>query len=361
MSPAGKLPACKLAIVAPCYNEEAGLPEFVRRVKAVCVQLGCPYEIVLVNDGSRDRTLPVALELASRDPVIRVVNLLRNFGHQAAVTAGLDVAEGDAVVLIDSDLQDPPEVILAMVAEWQKGANVAYGQRRTREGETAFKLFTARLFYHLLQRMTQSDIPANTGDFRLMDRRVVDVLRSMRERHRFIRGMVSWVGGRQVAVPYDRKARFAGETKYPFRKMFAFAADAITSFSVVPLRLVTGLALVVIGLTMLAAMGVVLVKLTNPHYFIPGYPSIIITIVFFGGVQLLALGIIGEYLGRMYESIKARPIYIIEQVYAQHDGRLAGRNPSPDSCSFSPFPPMAAHPLSRPVPPAEASPPPASP
>ncbi len=328
MSHAADLIAYKLAIVAPCYNEEAGLPEFVRRVKEMCAQLGCAHEIVLVNDGSRDRTLPVALDLASRDPLIRVVNLLRNFGHQAAVTAGLDIAEGDAVVLIDSDLQDPPEIIPEMVARWKEGADVVYGQRRTREGETAFKLFTAKIFYRLLRGMTKSNIPADTGDFRLMDRRVVDVMRSMRERHRFIRGMVSWVGGKQEAVQYDRKPRFAGETKYPLRKMFAFAIDAITSFSIVPLRLVTFLALTVIGLTILAAIGVVVVKLYSPNYFIPGYPSIIITIVFFGGVQLLALGIIGEYLGRMYESSKARPIYIIEQVYAQQNGRLTSRTPT---------------------------------
>ena len=328
MSHAADLATYKLAIVAPCYNEEAGLPEFIRRVQAVCAGLACAYEIVLVNDGSRDRTLPVALDLASRDPLIKVVNLLRNFGHQAAVTAGLDVAEGDAVVLIDSDLQDPPELIADMVAAWRQGADVAYGQRRTREGETAFKLFTAKVFYRLLRGMTKSDIPADTGDFRLMDRRVVEVLRSMRERHRFIRGMVSWVGGKQVAVPYDRKARFAGETKYPFRKMFAFAVDAITSFSVVPLRLVTWLALAVIGLTIVAAGVVVVVKLISPHYFIPGYPSIIITIVFFGGVQLLALGIIGEYLGRMYEASKARPLYVVEQVYALRDGRFGGRPPA---------------------------------
>jgi len=328
MSHADKLTSYKLSIVAPCYNEEAGLPEFVRRVKDVCVQLGCTYEIILVNDGSRDRTLPVALDLASLDPLIRVVNLLRNFGHQAAVTAGLDIAEGDAVVLIDSDLQDPPEIIPEMIAAWKSGADVAYGQRRTREGETAFKLFTAKLFYRLLRGMTTSNIPADTGDFRLMDRRVVDVMRSMRERHRFIRGMVSWVGGKQVAVQYDRKPRFAGETKYPLRKMAAFAVDAITSFSIVPLRLVTYLALTVIALTVLAAIAVVVVKLYNPNYFIPGYPSIIITIVFFGGVQLLALGIIGEYLGRMYEATKARPIYIVEQIYAQQNGRLEGRSPA---------------------------------
>ncbi len=327
MSHAEALKTYKLAIVAPCYNEAAGLPEFVRRIKAVCQQLACEHEIVLVNDGSRDNTLQVALAEAAQDPAIRVVNLLRNFGHQAAVTAGLDIAAGDAVVLIDSDLQDPPEIIIDMVREWKAGADVAYGQRRKREGETAFKLFTAAVFYRLLRRMTKSNIPADTGDFRLMDRRVVEVLRSMREPHRFIRGMVSWVGGKQVAVQYDRKPRFAGETKYPLRKMVAFAVDAITSFSVVPLRFVTWLALGIIALTILAAIGVVAVKLVNPHYFIPGYPSIIITIVFFGGVQLLALGVIGEYIGRMFEAVKARPIYIVEQVYQQKSGLVHGRVP----------------------------------
>lgn len=307
----------KLSVVAPCYNEEAGLREFVRRVEAVCGTIGCPYDIILVNDGSRDRTLDIAREIAAADPRVRVVNLLRNFGHQAAVTAGLDLADGDAVVLIDSDLQDPPEIIPDMVAQWRAGADVAYGQRRTRAGETPFKLFTAKLFYRLLQRMTKSNIPADTGDFRLMDRRVVEVLRSMRERHRFIRGMVSWVGGRQVAVPYDRRARFAGDTKYPFRKMLSFAVDAITSFSVVPLRLVTILALLTIALAISAIGLVFVVKLINPDYFIPGYASIVLTIIFFGGVQLLALGVIGEYLGRMYEAVKARPIYIIEHVYGQ--------------------------------------------
>jgi len=319
----------RLCVVVPCYNEAASLPELVRRIKVVCIGLTPDHGIVLVNDGSHDQTLAVALDLAVQDPSVCVINLLRNFGHQAAVTAGLDAADGDAVVLIDADLQDPPEIINEMVAAWKNGADVAYGQRRTRESETAFKVWTAKTFYRLLKGMTKSEIPADTGDFRLMDRRVVEVLRSMRERHRFIRGMVSWVGGRQIAVPYDRKARFAGETKYSFRKMVSFALDAITSFSIVPLRLVTGLALSIIGLTVLAAIGVIVVKLINPHYFIPGYPSIIIAIVFFGGVQLLALGIIGEYLGRMYEASKARPIYIIEQVYGQKNGQLTAQHPAP--------------------------------
>ena len=305
----------KLSIVAPCYNEEAGLPEFVRQVQAVVTKLGCRHEIVLVNDGSGDGTLRVALALALADPAIRVVNLLRNFGHQAAATAGLDAATGDVVVLIDADLQDPPEVIAEMAARWEEGADVAYGQRRRRQGESGLKLITARVFYRVLRRMTKTEIPADTGDFRLMDRRIVEVLRQMREHHRFIRGMVSWVGGVQVAVPYDRNPRFAGETKYPLVKMISFAFDAVTSFSVVPLRLVTYLAIFIIGVALLATVAVVAVKLVNPGYFIPGFAATMLTIIFFGGVQLLALGVIGEYLGRMYEAVKSRPIYIIEGIY----------------------------------------------
>ena len=307
----------KLVVVAPCYTEEAGLAEFARRLNAVCASFDCVYEIILVNDGSRDRTLQVACELARQDGKLKVINLLRNFGHQAAVTAGLDAADGDAVILIDSDLQDPPEVIAEMVARWKAGADVVYGQRRNREGESGFKRFTAKVFYRLLRRMTKSNIPADTGDFRLMDRKVAEALRGMRERHRFIRGMVSWVGGRQEPVVYDRKPRFAGETKYPLKKMISFAIDAITSFSVVPLRLVTYLALAILGLAVLMTFVVVGVKLLKPDYFIPGYPSIVLVVMFFGGVQLLALGVIGEYLGRMFEAVKARPIYIVEQIYQQ--------------------------------------------
>ena len=320
----------RLSIVAPCYNEEGSVGEFVRRVKAVCEGLRCAYEIVLVNDGSRDRTLPVALGLASADPTVRVINLLRNFGHQAAATAGLDVAKGDIVVLIDADLQDPPEVIPEMIARWEEGADVAYGQRRTRQGESRLKIVSAGLFYRVLRRMTHSDIPADTGDFRLMDRRIVEVLRQMRERHRFIRGMVSWVGGTQVAVRYDRNARVAGETKYPLRKMISFALDAITSFSVVPLRLVTYLALLIITLASLATLTVFIVKLSHPDYFIPGFPATMLTIIFFGGVQLLALGVIGEYVGRMYESVKSRPIYVIEGIYQTGGDPGVVRTPPPD-------------------------------
>jgi len=311
------LAATKLAIVAPCFNEEQVLPEFVARITAVCRSLGCDYEVVLVNDGSRDRTHAVALQLAQADPHLRVVNLFRNFGHQAAVTAGLDFATGDAVVLIDSDLQDPPEVIVEMFARWRDGVDVAYGQRRSREGESAFKLFTAKLFYRVLAWSTDRSIPRDTGDFRLMDRQVVDVLKVMRERHRFIRGMVSWVGGRQEPVLYDRRPRFAGSTSYPFAKMLSFAIDAVTSFSVLPLRLLTYSALAVLALTLVMAIVVFVMKLVNPGYFIPGYASIMLTLMFFGGINLLAFGIIGEYVGRMYEAVKGRPLYVVESVHPE--------------------------------------------
>ena len=327
MPEARSLRASKFSIVAPCYNEAAGLRTFVQRVRAVGARLGGSCEIVLVNDGSSDDTLAIALELAAADPGIRVINLLRNFGHQAAATAGLDLATGEVVVLIDADLQDPPEVILEMAARWEAGADVAYGQRRTRLGESQLKLVSASLFYRLLRRLTKSNIPADTGDFRLMDRAIVDALGQMREHHRFIRGLVSWVGGTQVAVLYDREPRFAGETKYPLRKMISFALDAITSFSVVPLRWVTYLALLIIVLALLATVTVFVVKLTRPDYFIPGFAATMLTIIFFGGVQLLALGVIGEYLGRMYESVKSRPIYLIEGIYETKgpDGAITKR------------------------------------
>jgi len=307
--------ATKLSIVAPCYNEEKVLPEFVARVTAICRSTGFKYEIILVNDGSRDLTHAVALRLAQADDHLRVANFFRNFGHQAAVTAGLDLADGDVVVLIDSDLQDPPEVITEMIEKWWDGADVVYGQRRTRSGESHFKLFTAKLFYRLLSWTTDRSIPKDTGDFRLMDRQVVSVLRLMRERHRFIRGMVSWVGGRQEAVLYDRQPRFAGTTSYPFAKMFSFAIDAITSFSVLPLRLLSYSALAVLAITALMSIFVFIVRLVNPTYFIPGYTSLMLTIMFFGGINLLAFGIIGEYIGRMYESVKGRPLYVMESVY----------------------------------------------
>jgi len=304
-----------VSVVAPCYNEERVLPEFVTRTTAVLRPLSCKFEVLLIDDGSRDHTHAVALQLAQAHPEVRVISFFRNFGHQAAVTAGLDYAKGDAVVLIDADLQDPPEVISEMLDRWKDGVDVVYGQRRSRAGESAFKLLTARAFYRLLSWMTARSIPIDTGDFRLMDRQVVEVLKRMRERHRFIRGMVSWIGGRQEPLLYDRQPRFAGASNYPVRKMLSFAIDAITSFSVLPLRMLTYSALAVLAVTFVASLVVFFVKLVNPSYFLPGYTSTMLTIMFFGGINLLSFGIIGEYLGRMYESVKSRPIYLIHSIF----------------------------------------------
>lgn len=307
--------ATKLSLVAPCFNEERVVPEFVARVSAVARSLTSDYEIILIDDGSTDHTHAVALRLAQADPHLRVARFSRNFGHQAAVTAGIDLATGHAVVVIDADLQDPPEVIPEMVARWRDGADVVYGQRRTRAGESLLKRATASLFYRTLSLMTDRTIPSDTGDFRLIDRSVVEVLKLMHERHRYIRGMVNWVGGRQEPVLYDRSPRFAGATKYPLRKMISFALDAITSFSTLPLRLLSYSALLVLAVTLIMSLVVFVVKLVNPGYFIPGYTSLMLVIMFFGGINLLSFGIIGEYLGRMYESIKGRPIYVLDSIH----------------------------------------------
>lgn len=304
-----------ISVVAPCYNEEPNVREFVRRVSGVLEGLGLQYEIILVDDGSRDGTYEAAVEIARANSAVSVIRFSRNFGHQAAVTAGMDHARGKAVVLIDGDLQDPPEVIGEMVAKWREGYEVVYGQRKTREGETWFKLFTANLFYRLLRFMTDKSIPADTGDFRLMDRVALEAMNRMRERHRFIRGMVSWVGFRQTPVMYDRKARRAGTTKYPFWKMFLFAIDAITSFSVLPLRLITLFGVVTIAAAVVMGLVVLWVRIFMPGYFIPGFPVLTLLLLFFGGAQLFSVGVIGEYLGRIYEEIKGRPLYIVRSIY----------------------------------------------
>jgi glycosyltransferase involved in cell wall biosynthesis len=306
-----------LSIVAPCFNEASGLGEFVKRLQSTLEKIDCTAEIILIDDGSRDETLKVACSLCDADQRIKVVSFLRNFGHQAAVTAGIDLATGDAVVLIDADLQDPPEVILEMIEAWKKGADVVYGKRLQRDGETVFKLITAKVFYRILRMLTDSDIPSDTGDFRLMDRKVVAVLRTMKERHRFIRGMVCWVGGVQVPVFYHRKSRFADASKYPIAKMAAFAVDAITSFSNVPLRLVSVLAVVVISISLFFAIGIFIVKLRFPGYFLPGYASIVLVVLFIGGIQLLALGLIGEYIARIFDASKGRPLYVVREIYSQ--------------------------------------------
>ncbi|MGQ9502760.1 MAG: glycosyltransferase family 2 protein [Anaerolineae bacterium] len=303
----------RYSIVAPCYNEEGVLYELHKRVSTVMDSTGEPWELVLVNDGSQDRTPDIMRELHQRDPRVKIVDFARNFGHQIAVTAGLDFASGDAVVIIDADLQDPPQVILDMVQKWKEGYEVVYAVRTHRKGESWFKKFTASLFYRLIYRITDVKIPLDTGDFRLMDRRVVDVLKQMRERHRFIRGMTSWVGFRQTGVYYVREERFAGQTHYPFRKMFKFALDAITGFSYLPLQLATYLGFAIAMLSAIAAVAVIFARLfmgTTPFY---GQATTLVCVLFIGGVQLITLGIIGEYLGRIYDEVKGRPLYILRE------------------------------------------------
>lgn len=298
------------SIVAPVYNEEATLPEFYRRATLAAESLDGTFEIVLIDDGSADGSLAVAKGIAARDPRVKVISFSRNFGHQIAITAGLDYAEGEAVVIIDSDLQDPPEVIPDLAAKWREGYDVVYATRSERRGETWFKLATAGLFYWLINRVTSLHIPANTGDFRLVDRRVVLALRQTREHHRFMRGLAVWVGFRQAGVQYVRHERFAGETKYPLRRMLKLSADAVTSFSYVPLQLATTLGFWISGLALVGVPVVAILRLRGNDFF-GGQATTLISVLFLGGVQLIFLGILGEYLGRIYDEVKQRPLYIV--------------------------------------------------
>jgi len=300
------------SVIAPIFNELQNIPELYRRVKETLVSTGDSWELVMVDDGSTDGSTEALRQLAKQDSRVRPVIFARNFGHQIAVTAGLDYALGQAVVIIDSDLQDPPEVVLDMIAKWREGYEVVYAVRTEREGESWFKLFTASLFYRLIYRITDVDIPLDAGDFRLMDRQVVDVLNSMRERFRFLRGMSAWVGFRQIGVPYRRAARMAGETKYPFRKMLRLALNAVTGFSYFPLQLATYLGFVTAGLSILAIPVVAIGRLTGSQAF-SGQASTLIAVLFLGGVQLISLGILGEYIGRLYDEAKGRPLYIVRE------------------------------------------------
>ncbi|MBI1878323.1 MAG: glycosyltransferase family 2 protein [Chloroflexi bacterium] len=304
----------RYSIVAPCFNEEKVLPELHRRIREVLDQTGEPWELVLINDGSHDRTVEIMTELHAADPRVKFIDFARNFGHQIAVTAGLDYAQGDAVVIIDADLQDPPEVILQMIQRWQEGYDVVYAVRSDRKGESWFKEITAKIFYRLIYRITDVDIPLDTGDFRLMDRKVVEALKGMKERHRFIRGMTSWIGFRQTGVSYVRQERFAGETHYPFIKMLKFALDAITGFSYAPLQLATYLGFIIAGLSTLGVLLVIYVRLFIGDVPLYGQATTLVTVLFLGGVQLITLGIIGEYLGRIYDEVKGRPLYLVREV-----------------------------------------------
>jgi dolichol-phosphate mannosyltransferase len=302
----------RYSIVAPCYNEEKSLPELYRRLKEVMDQTGESWELVLINDGSADRTVELMRDLNATDSRVHYIDFARNFGHQIAVTAGMDYAQGDAVVLIDADLQDPPELILEMIEKWQEGYQVIYAVRSERKGESWFKLFTAKAFYRLIFRITDVEIPLDTGDFRLMDRKVVEAMKQMKEKHRFIRGMTSWVGFKQTGVEYVRQERFAGETKYPIRKMLKFAMNAITGFSYLPLQLATYLGFIIAGLSAVGVIAVVIARLSGSQAFF-GQATTLIMVLFLGGVQLISLGIIGEYLGRIYDEVKGRPMYVVNE------------------------------------------------
>jgi dolichol-phosphate mannosyltransferase len=301
------------SVVAPVYNEEQLVEEFYRRTAAAMEQLGEPFEIVLVNDGCRDRSPDIMRAIHERDPRVRVINFSKNFGHQIAITAGIDYAQGRAVAVIDSDLQDPPEVILDLIAKWREGYEVVYAMRAERAGETWFKKLTASIFYRTIVKITNVDIPVDTGDFRLMDRKVVDALKSMREHHRFMRGLSVWVGFKQTGVAYKRDARKAGETKYPLRKMLRFALDGITSFSYLPLQLATYFGFIVAAFSLVFLILVIILRLTGDGAAFFGQASTLVAVLFFGGVQLIFLGIIGEYLGRIYDEVKRRPLYIVSE------------------------------------------------
>lgn len=303
----------KFSIIAPIYNEAGNLPELYRRIAAALEKTGESWELILVDDGSQDGSVKLIRDYALQDEHVRPVIFARNFGHQLAVTAGLDYSRGEAVVIIDSDLQDPPEVILDLIEKWREGYEVVYAVRAEREGETWFKKFTASIFYRMINRITSVPIPVDTGDFRLMDRKVVNVLNSMRERHRFIRGMSVWVGFKQTGVQYRRAARTAGETKYPLRKMMKFASDAITGFSYLPLQLATYLGFVSASLSILAIPIVIGLRLWGSQEPLLGQATTLIAVLFLGGVQLISLGILGEYIGRLYDEAKGRPLYVVRE------------------------------------------------
>jgi len=300
------------SIVAPIYNEIDNLPELHRRVKEVMDSSGETWELILVDDGSTDGSTEKIRELAQQDKAVRSVIFARNFGHQVAITAGWDYARGDAVVIIDADLQDPPEVILELAKKWKEGYEVVYAVRGEREGETWFKKFTAAMFYRLIYSITDVKIPVDTGDFRLMDRKVVDVIKQMKERHRFPRGMSAWVGFKQIGVTYKRSARVAGVTKYPFRKMLKLALNAITGFSYFPLQVATYVGFFSAGISILAIPIVVYMRMTGSGAFF-GQATTLIAVLFLGGVQLISLGILGEYVGRLYDEAKGRPLYIVRE------------------------------------------------
>jgi dolichol-phosphate mannosyltransferase len=308
----GRAAAELISVVVPVYNEIETVPELHRRLSGAVAPLG-RHELVFVDDGSSDGSWEALKAVAEADPHVRLIRFSRNFGHQIALSAGLEAARGDAVVSIDGDLQDPPEVIPELVARWREGYDVVYGVRSSRAGETRFKLATASVFYRGINRLSSVEIPAQAGDFRLLSRRALDALLAMPERARFLRGMAAWIGFRQIGVDYSRDARHAGTTKYPLRRMLRFASDAVTSFSTTPIRVVVGLGFVSVVLCLLALLWTLYL-----HFFtdetVQGWTSVIVVVLFLGGIQLISLGIIGQYVGRIFEEVKERPLYVVAEI-----------------------------------------------
>jgi dolichol-phosphate mannosyltransferase len=314
-----------ISIVIPVYNEEEVLEELYRRLSEAMGRIEDPWELILVDDGSVDDSATIIQELHERDPRVKGISFSRNFGFQEAVTAGLTYARGQAIILSDADLQDPPEVIPDMVEQWREGSEVVYGVRSHREGETWFKKLTALTFYRLIRRITNVEIPVDTGDFRLMDRRVVNAILRMPERNRFLRGMVPWVGYEQSGLPYEREARYAGESKFKsVRQMLPFAIDAITSFSYFPLQLATIFGFFIAGISLIAIIAVIILRIFGPAGELSGQATTLVAVLFLGGVQLISLGIIGEYLGRIYDEVKGRPLFLVDRTWGIEEQELAG-------------------------------------
>ncbi|MGI6124352.1 MAG: glycosyltransferase family 2 protein [Acetivibrionales bacterium] len=302
------------SVIVPMYNEEAVIIETHRRLTQVMSSIGEGYEIIFINDGSRDNTRAIINDLCNKDTNIKMIDFARNFGHQIAITAGMDYAAGECMVIIDGDLQDPPELIPDMIKKWREGYDVVYGKRKSRQGETAFKKFTAKAYYRILRSLTNVEIPVDTGDFRLIDRKVCEALKQLPERSRYVRGLMSWVGFKQIAIEFERNERFAGETKYPLKKMIKLAMDGIMSFSYKPLKLASYIGAILSGISFIYLIAVLIQKLFFPETSQSGWTSLIAVSLFFNGIILLMLGIIGEYIGRIYDEAKGRPLYIINEL-----------------------------------------------
>src|SRR5919106_3597762 len=324
------------SVVVPIYNEAQVLPALYRRLTSVLQQMGEPYEVIFVNDGSTDESSRLLLDFCSKDTRLKVITFSRNFGHQVAITAGLDYSSGDVVIVLDGDLQDPPEVIPQLVAQWQAGNDVVFAVRSSRDGKTFLKGAPASLFYRMLRHLTTTDIPVDAGDFRLMSRTAVTALRSIRERNRFVRGLVGWIGFRHATVKYARDSRYAGATKYPFRKMLGFALNGIFSFSFRPLQMATYLGFGVSLLSFIYLLYAIWLKLFT-NQVVQGWASVMVAVLFVGGVQLISLGVMGEYIGRIHEEVKQRPLYLVESVVGfETAGERTGAAAKQSPTSLSP-------------------------